>query len=128
MNNLEKFNELSAEVFSRLHEAFPVGIDIGIEDYPAFNTEETSDIFFGTIRFYIDEGFIRCKKIVYGAFLGVRLTSKGFSVLNADPPGKISSESNIASALKTAAKTGSSELIKTLISEAIKLGIRSVVS
>jgi len=122
MKNLDKFNELSATIFSSLYESFPIGVDIEIEKFPEYNTAENSDLFFETIKFYIDEGFLKCKKQVYGSFLGLRLTSKGFSVLNEKPPEKLSSKINIADALKEVAETGKIETIKSLISQTIKLG------
>ncbi len=128
MKNLQIFNELSADIFSLLYESFPIGIDVAIENYADFNTAENSDLFFETIKFYIDEGFIRCAKQVYGTFIGLKLTSKGFSVLNAKPPEMISSQSNIISAIKEATKIGKTELIKNIISETIKFGIKLVSS
>ena len=128
MKNLDKFNELSAKIFPLLYESFPVGTDIKIEGFPEFNTAENSDLFFETIKFYIDEGFIKCQKQVYGSFLGLRLTSKGFSVLNLRPPEKLSSKINIADALKEAAGTGKTEIIKSLISQTIKHGFTFIIS
>lgn len=122
MKNLDKFNELSAKIFSSLYESFPIGEDFEIEKFPEYNTAENSDLFSETIKFYIDEGFIKCQKQIYGDFLGLRLTSKGFSILNVKPPGELSSKTNIADALKEVADTGKKELIKNLISQTIKLG------
>jgi len=124
MKNLKKFNELSADIFPLLYESFPVGMDIEIKNYPNYNTAENSELFFETIKFYMDEGFIKSGKQVYGSFLGLRLTSKGFSVLNASPPEKISSKHSLLSAIKEATKVGKTELTKSLISETIKLGIK----
>lgn len=128
MKNLDKFNELSANIFSSLYESFPIGVDIEIEKFPEYNTAENSDLFFETIKFYIDEGFIKCQKQVYGSFIGLRLTSKGFSVLNVKPPEKLSSKTNIADALKEVADTGKTETIKSLISQTIKLGFTFISS
>lgn len=128
MNNQQKFNELSADLFLKLYESFPVGIDINIEDYPDFNTVDNSYIFFATIKFYIDESFLRCSTQYYGGFSELVLTSKGFSVLNAQPPEKISTQSNFASALKDAAGTEKTELIKGLVSETIKFAFKLALS
>ena len=57
MDNQQKFNELSAAIFSQLYDSFPIGTQLNIRDYPTFETEENSNIFFATIKFYIDEKF-----------------------------------------------------------------------
>ncbi len=99
-----------------------------IKEFPEYNTVENSDLFFDTITFYIDEKFIQCENQVYGAFIGLRLTSKGFSVLSVEAPGKLSPGSNLVTAMKNATRTGKTELIKGLISEVIKYGIQLTIS
>ncbi len=121
MDNQQKFNELSAAIFSQLYDSFPIGTQLNIRDYPTFETEENSNIFFATIKFYIDEKFIRCDDQYYGGFSGIVLTSKGFSVLNATPPEHFASKSNLAIELKNAIETGKTTTIKALIAEVIKM-------
>jgi hypothetical protein len=99
-------------------------MELDIKGFPEFDTAETSDLFFATVKFYIDEKFIKCEKQYYGGFSEIVLTSKGFSVLNATPPEQFSSKSNIAIALKDAIATGKTEFIKTLVSEAIKVAVK----
>jgi len=120
MGNLSKFNEISATIFLQLYESFPSKINLKAEDFPEYNTVEYADIFFNTLSFYIDEKFIQCEGRFYGGFTGLRLTSKGFSVLNTDAPVKLSPDSNLVTAIKDAVKTGKAELIKGLISAVIR--------
>lgn len=126
MNNLEKFNEISAIVFPKLYESFPSKIDIRISDFPEYDTEESSQIFFDTLAFYIDENFIICEQKVYGGYIGLRLTSKGFSVLNADVPGKVNEDSSFINALRNIAEISKAELIKGLISTSLKYGMQAI--
>ena len=93
-----------------------------------YNTIENKALFFGTINFYINEKFIGCKKQIPGCLKGLRLTSKGFSVLNLKPPEKISSKMNFADALKEASETGKTEIIKNLVSQTIKFGFTYISS
>ena len=126
MSNLEQFNEISAVIFPKLYESFPSKIDIRISDFPKNDTEENSQIFFDTLNFYSDEKFITFEQKVYGAYKGVRLTSKGFSVLNADAPVRLYRDSSFIDAIKNVAEIGKSELIKEIISTAVKYGIRTI--
>lgn len=128
MTNKQDFNELSADLFSKLYDSFPVGIDVNIKDYPSFDSADRSDIFFSTIKFYINEGFIRSGKQYYGGFGNLVLTSKGFTVLNEKPPENFSKRSSIAAALNDAAQTGKTEIIKGLVSETIKFALKYAIN
>lgn len=128
MDNRKLFNEFSAKLFAELYENFPIGTDFKIEDFSELNTKENSEIFFSTIRFYINEGFIRCEKQFYGGFSSIVLTSKGFSILNATPPEIFSLKSNIGAELKTAIAAGKTAVISTLVSEIIKFTTRLITS
>lgn len=121
MSNQSEFNKLSAKIFSRLYDSFPIGVELTENDFPDFNF--SSDLFRSTITFYEDEKFLRYKKDYYGGYIGVVLTSKGFSVLNAAPPEQFASKSNFADALKGAIKTGKEAVINSIVSEFIKLAV-----
>ena len=74
------------------------------------------------------EGFINISETFYDGFSGVVLTSKGFTVLNASPTDALiqntKKASNMAEAIKNTLKTGKNELIKSAISESIKLSMK----
>ncbi|PSL15109.1 hypothetical protein CLV44_1053 [Marinobacterium halophilum] len=122
MSNISQFNEISALIFPKLYEVFPSKLDLRVSDYPDFDNEESSSIFINTVSFYFDEGYIKYDDQLYGGFFGVRLTSKGFSILNIEAPVKLEIESNLVGAIKDAAETGKKELIKSLVSTVIKYG------
>jgi len=128
LDNRKLFNEFSAKLFAELYENFPIGTDFKTEDFPELNTIENNEIFFSTIRFYINEGFIRCEKQIYGGFVDIVLTSKGFSILNAKPPENFSLKSNIGAELKTAVAAGKTTVVSTLVSEIIKIATRLIIS
>lgn len=120
MTNLEKFNKCAAEVFSKLYEDFPVGTDINIDEFSEFNNLDR-EIFNSTLKFLIVEGFIRCEHEVFGSYLSVVLTSKGFIVLNSMPEAISNKKETLGDRLKEVLKTGKEEGVKSIIREIIKL-------
>lgn len=121
---MEKFNKCAAEIFSLLYENFPIGTDIEINKFPEY--AENSEIFFSTIDFLYSEGFIKCKEKYYGgAYHGVVLTSKGFTVLNLIPEAINNSKETLGDKVKSVLKTGKDEGIKAVIREIIRLFVLS---
>lgn len=121
MNNIEKFNKCAAEIFSRLYEKFPIGTDIKIDEFPQFKNLEDEGIFNETVKFLINEGFIRCDFDSYDSYLNVVLTSKGFITLNSIPEAISNKKEALGDKLKEVLKTGKEEGIKSMIREIIKL-------
>jgi len=101
---------------------------LNIEDFPAYNNAEDSKILHGTIVFLNSEGFIRYAEAVYGVYIGVVLTAKGFTVLNSSLPEAISGSKTFGEKIKDVLKTGRDEGIKTLISEIIRVAITFTVT
>ena len=122
-SNIDKFNKCAAEIFGLLYEQFPIPNNINITNFHHYDNQENSVIFFSTIDFLNEENFIRYQKKVYGGYVGVVLTSKGFTVLNSPPPEKISKNETLGSKIKDILKTGKDESIKILIREAFKLSL-----
>lgn len=120
MTNMEKFNKCAAEIFSLLYETFPIGADIEINSFPQYNNPEDIEIFFASIDFLDSEGFLKCREKVYGGYLGVVLTSKGFTVLNSTPEA-IGSKETLGEKVKNVLKIGKDEGIKSVIREIIRL-------
>lgn len=83
MTNIEKFNQCCAGFLALFYESFPVKVHISIGDYLEYDHPENSELFFSTIEFLKDEGFIRYDSDIYGGYMGVVLTSKGLAILNA---------------------------------------------
>lgn len=125
MTNIDKFNEISAIIFTDLYESFPIAKKIKLDDdYPEFDKEHIRDIFFDTIKFYLHEGFMKCQGEIYYGYTGLTLTSKGFTVLNAPLPESFNDKNaNIISKLKKELKTQKPEIIKSLVSALVKTGV-----
>jgi len=56
--NMDLFNKLTLHLLIRLHDNFPVKINVTIEDYSELDNSENISIFFDTIKFLKDEKFI----------------------------------------------------------------------
>ncbi len=125
MTNIEKFNKCAAEIFSLLYENFPVGTNIEINKFPQYDNSENSEIFFSTIDFLDSEGFLKCGEKYYGAYRGVVLTSKGFTVLNLIPEAINNNKETLGDKVKNVLKTGKDEGIKTVIREIMRLFVLS---
>jgi len=126
-NNMDDFNKCIAVVFDLLYKEFPIETKIIVDDLVK-NTDidtEISQIYFATIRFLEQEGFIHCKKAVYGGFNGVVLTAKGLSVLNITPDA-IKKKETIAKRISSALKTGSKEAVRVVIQEALKASVSAL--
>lgn len=76
--------------------------------------------FFQPLIFFDSEGFLKCKEKVYGGYLGVVLTSRGFMVLNSTPEA-ISGKETLGENVKNVLKTGKDEGIKAIIREIVRL-------
>lgn len=126
MENQDRFNKFAAEILSTLYVSFPVSREFNIETFQHLNTSENSSIFFDTIKFLKDEGFVRYDKQYYGGFAGVVLTSKGFSVLKAPPPDIFKNSTTIGDAIKNTLEIGKTELVKNSIAEIIKFSLKLI--
>jgi hypothetical protein len=108
-SNVEKFSDFAAKVLDRLYDSFPLQIPLQDSDFlppddfpqrvhdldheavqPALTKHKEwlndRDIFAGTVRFLIDEGFIRFNPEVSGdrTFGGCQLTAKGLTHLHVE--------------------------------------------
>jgi hypothetical protein len=120
MTSMDRFNKCAAEIFSLLYEKFPIGTDLDIQTFPAYDDPVDSEIFFATIDFLDGEGFINCNDRVYGGYRAVVLTAKGFTVLNSTPEA-ISGKSTLGDEIKNVLKAGKDEGIKAVIREIVRL-------
>jgi len=111
-NNIYEFNKFVVEYLNKLYNQFPIKKDCMLEDFDSLNNENTSDIFFSTLEFLKNEGFIRFDRQIYGGFIGVVLTGKGLDILNSTPV-SISKAGNVASLIKDSIKNGSKEAINS---------------
>lgn len=121
----DEFNKLTITLLSNLYDSFPVEQDVAISEYDHLDTAENSGIFFSTLKFLNNEGYVSYSTQIYGGFLAVRLTSKGLSLLNSTPS-SISKSESLISVFKEAVKEGTSLSYKTCIKELTSLSLSSI--
>jgi hypothetical protein len=82
-NNRDDFDQCAALVFNLLYKAFPIEIDVVVDELlvESYN-EDKIDNYLATIRFLQREGFIRYQEFYYNVFKGTVLTAKGLKVLD----------------------------------------------
>lgn len=114
--NIEHFNRVVLVTLDRLHDAFPVPIELMTADVAEAATPRTlppepsfKDIepTFEAVKFLADEGFLKYSNHFHDgtAFLQVQLTMKGLTVLG-QIPNSLDKKPALASQIKTALKTG----------------------
>jgi hypothetical protein len=133
--NIERFDQLTGLVFSKLYGSFPIPVDLYVMDFKEaliFERElseddkyrggEPFDFFTGTIDWLIESGYIveRQKSSYAYKFEDCILTAKTLEILKATPS-TLSGES-IGASLQEAAKGGMVEAIKTLANDALSKG------
>jgi len=139
MNNIELFNLSVAETLAACYEEFPQKINfssIDITDkvlgyYPEKNEGEYAEIIFpvatGTIQWLGQAGYLWIANQEQHEFLGVTLSPKGLELLNLIPD-SISKKESIGSlltgGLKSVGKESALALIKTVLSEGVKLSLK----
>ena len=115
MTNIEKFNQCCAGFLALFYGAFPVKVHISIGDYLEYDNPENSELFFSTIEFLKDEGFIRYDSDIYGGYMGVVLTSKGLAGLNG-VVSELDDDKTIGQLIKLAIEGNNEASIRMLVS------------
>ncbi|PQA76192.1 hypothetical protein C5F53_17350 [Rhodoferax sp. TS-BS-61-7] len=129
--NIEHFNRVVLVTLDRLHDAFPVPIELKTAEIadaatpealplePSFNDLEPT---FEAVKFLAAEGFLKYSNHWQDgtAFLQVQLTMKGLTVLG-QIPNSLDKKPALASQIKTALKTGTlsatTDAAKQLVSQ-----------
>lgn len=122
-SNIDLFNTFAGELLERLFNKFPVEQDIRVEEFSYLDNETNSDIFSSSVRFLHREGFIRYSQAGYGSFVGVVLTAQGLTVLNSIPE-LLKVKESVGNKIGSALKSGSSEVIKAIIREIVKISMQ----
>ena len=124
--NIEYFNTYTAKIFDYLYSKFPVKDEILSHDFLIEQNKEHDHIFFNTMTFLKDEGYIVYENYTSGwgnrSFSMVRLSAKGLAVLNATPKSLEGKEPFIAK-VRDSLKSGTGEATKSVIQEIIRFGI-----
>ncbi len=132
--NIDQFNEVTASVFAKLYESFPVEVELEVSDF----TEESTQQYYWTmslsagfapeghtqlvqhaIRWLIKEGYIHTKGESMASFRGCTLTGKGLETLNSTPK---SLDTTLGDKLVEAVKGESSAVAKDIVRKALAYG------
>lgn len=133
-SNIERFDEITAKVFSVLYEEFPVPTNLFAEAHvsPATCYSEflgcdvpstEAEFFVASVTWLGDAGYLRCKEQPAGtaAFIGAVLTTKGLEVLKTIPD-SLNGKKTIGEQLVAAAKSGATAALKDGVKAALAKG------
>ena len=141
--NIDRFNEIAGCVLAHLYQSFPIpaklkpssiGLkDLGPDDYATISLatvitapDDSEAMFFRhTVKWLISNGFLTAMPYIQSDSFGdAVLTPKGLEVLNSIPE-SLSAKQPIGERLTEATKTGAKEILRSVASEAISIGVRS---
>ncbi|MCY1303819.1 hypothetical protein D9M70_535450 [compost metagenome] len=141
-SNIDQFNEITGRVFAHLYQAFPIPTDlrptvVGIEeaspgDYdPVTGTSigqeprtHEEQLFAHSVEWLCRTGYLTAERYAMSDhFTKAVLTAKGLEVLNA-VPGSLKQKSSIGEQLTEASKSGGMELLRSITTEALGIGVR----
>lgn len=135
--NIDTFNDHVSQVFKLLYESFPIPTDI---DFQSFDYEDLSDENkeMGTVpremyepamyavQWLIREHYIRCEtSSLDGGYYMVQLTEKGLATLQS-VPSSLQGTTSYGQRISDAVKTGSKEVARQLVTEAISWGFKQL--
>lgn len=134
--NIERFDEITGEVFARLYSSFPVPCLLKAADYvenPSVYHEhlccdvpsKDGEFFFACIRWLESAGYLTTSgenELFVGDAL---LTSKGLEVLRA-LPASLQGKASIGERLGEVAAVEGREVLRSLVTEALGIGARMI--
>jgi len=135
LSNIERFDETVGKAFALLYESFPVprpllpgafvGEDNVIDPDGFTGAELTNEAEFcmAALLWLEDTGYITARDIRPYALGGVVLTAKGLETLKAMPD---SLQGPLGARLMEAAKTEGRELMRSLASQALSMGLQAL--
>lgn len=141
--NIDHFNEITGQVFAHLYQSFPLPVllrpeMLGITEHEggeyspevgeALGIEPQSEeevLFKHSVSWLIQTGYLTANKLQPdGCLFGqARLTAKGLEVLNATPV-SLAGKEPLGAQLAAASKSGGKELLRTITSEVLGIGVR----
>ncbi|AEF54045.1 hypothetical protein Mar181_0996 [Marinomonas posidonica IVIA-Po-181] len=131
---MDRFNEVTAKIFAKLYEKFPIEIDIHIDE---FTDESAADFYVAvdaggfflpdgdvelvqhTVRWLVREGYIHLECEQMSSFAGCTLTSKGLQTLNKIPQ---SLDRSYGEKLIEAIKDQGTDTMKSLAKQVLEYG------
>lgn len=134
-SNIQKFDELTGQIFGALYENFPVARDLLIEDFLddgfSYDTDaggnfpnQNGKFFFACVEWLAEAGYLRFEdKLHSSGFNGVVLTAKGLEALKAIPS-SLSAGASLGDQLVEATQNGTKSILGRLSGEVISVGTR----
>lgn len=138
LSNIEKFNDQVGKIFADLYAAFPLPITLCAKDFVpngqvlttnAAGDEVISDeayFFMATGSWLIKAGYFTAVEFNDGDFGVAILTAKGLEALKAMPD-SLQGKESLGEQLVDAAKTEGREVIRSLVSQALGIGLQLLV-
>jgi hypothetical protein len=129
-DNIQQFNTIVARVFELLYDDFPDPCDLGPDHFDltaevegeVIWRDEAYQTVLSTIRWLSAEKYVRVHGYSNGLCLGVTLTQKGLSILNATPDSLHPSET-MGAKIKSALADGSKSMVSKVVGQALDIGI-----
>jgi hypothetical protein len=134
-SNIQKFDEITGQVFGALYQSFPVAKYLPIKDFVedglSFDdflgcevANKNGQFFFACVEWLAESGYLRFKeKYDHAGFADVVLTAKGLEALKAFPA-SLSADSSLGEQLVDATKSGAKSVIGSLAGEVLSVGSR----
>jgi len=126
--NIDDFNRFTACLLDALYEAFPQQLDsVSYSDFFQDQDKNAIKNFDGTMRFLLDEGFIRCDKLYVreeSTAIDMRLSSKGLATLKLIPDAISDDKATLSDKIKAATKDGGKQSLNAVITQTIAAFVR----
>ncbi|HEN8734257.1 hypothetical protein D3C76_1171470 [compost metagenome] len=134
-SNIQKFDEITGQVFGALYENFPVAKYLLIKDFldDGFSYDENAqgdfpnkngEFFFACVEWLAGAGYLRFdEKMHYSGFAGAVLTAKGLEALKAVPT-SLNKGASLGDQLVEATQSGTKTILGKLSGEVISVGTR----
>lgn len=136
-SNIQKFDEITGQVFGALYENFPVARDLLIVDFLENGFSFDDDIqgdtpnqdglfFIASVEWLAEAGYLRFGDRLHGSgFDEVVLTAKGLEALKA-VPASLTLGPSLGDQLVDATKSGTKSILGNLAGEVLSVGSRLV--
>lgn len=135
-SNIERFDEYAGAIFAKLYDTFPLPTELTPYQFVGANLREPARDGLGTVQNDNAYFFISCvdwlRSAGYlaiggsyddGTYLDCVLTAKGLEVLKAVPE-SLQSGPSLGEKLVDASKSGTKELMRGVVGEALSIGAR----
>lgn len=139
LQNIQRFNQFAGAVLAVLYENFPVGVVLvprnfiegGVDaetvpdEHVGERLSDDAEFFMATTRWLIDAGYIQCRDVGERHILNATLTPKALEALNAVPD-SLNGKPSIGERMVSAAKAGTTHVLRATAQEAISAGIKAL--